>query len=188
MFDYLIFIGRFQPFHNGHQKIIDYALKNANNVIVLVGSANSPRTIRNPFTFDERVSFIKSAFNKNENAQLNILPLNDIVYNDNKWVQQVQNIVAKNIDQNCVNPKIGLIGHNKDNSSYYLSLFPNWESVDVNINSHNLSATLIRDKLFKNLNLNMIIFNYINIDGVSLHLHQHLLLQMQSLFNLAISY
>ena len=167
MFDYLVFIGRFQPFHNGHQKIIEFALKNATNVIVLVGSANSPRTIRNPFTFDERVSFIKSAFNRNENARLNILPLNDIVYNDNKWVQQVQNIVANNIAQNCVNPKIGLVGHNKDNSSYYLSLFPNWESVDVNINSHNLSATLIRDKLF-----NMTVDQYDHIDQVH-HIVNH---------------
>ncbi|MBP9647247.1 MAG: bifunctional nicotinamide-nucleotide adenylyltransferase/Nudix hydroxylase, partial [Psychrobacter sp.] len=39
---------------------------------------------------------------------------------------------------------IGLIGHSKDSSSYYLSLFPNWASVSVP-NYHNLSATPIRD-------------------------------------------
>ena len=53
-FDLLVFIGRFQPFHNGHNKVIEQALRDAKHVLVLIGSANIPRNIRNPFTFQER--------------------------------------------------------------------------------------------------------------------------------------
>ena len=38
-FDFLVFIGRFQPFHAGHQAVIDTALARAERVIVLVGSS-----------------------------------------------------------------------------------------------------------------------------------------------------
>ena len=38
-FDYLVFIGRFQPFHYGHAKVVETALQKARHVIILVGSA-----------------------------------------------------------------------------------------------------------------------------------------------------
>lgn len=41
-FDYLVFIGRFQPFHLGHKSVIDQALTLAKDVIILIGSANLP--------------------------------------------------------------------------------------------------------------------------------------------------
>ena len=37
---YLVFIGRFQPFHAGHKAVIDEALKRSDEVIMLIGSAN----------------------------------------------------------------------------------------------------------------------------------------------------
>ena len=49
-----VYIGRFQPYHNGHVKVIEDGLKIADRVLVLVGSSNSPRTEKNPFTFEER--------------------------------------------------------------------------------------------------------------------------------------
>lgn len=47
-YKYLVFIGRFQPFHSGHKAVIDEALKRADEVIMLIGSANLPRSLRNP--------------------------------------------------------------------------------------------------------------------------------------------
>jgi ADP-ribose pyrophosphatase YjhB (NUDIX family) len=41
---------------------------------------------------------------------------------------------------------IALIGHQKDNSSYYLSLFPQWSAVGVQ-NQKNLNATQVREGL-----------------------------------------
>ena len=47
---YLVFIGRFQPFHRGHKAVVDEALQRADEVIMLIGSANLPRSLRNPFS------------------------------------------------------------------------------------------------------------------------------------------
>lgn len=41
-FDYLVFIGRFEPFHNGHAAVARHALAKASKVIFLVGSADTP--------------------------------------------------------------------------------------------------------------------------------------------------
>ncbi len=144
-FDYLVFIGRFQPFHLGHKSVIDEALKRAKNVIILIGSANLPRSLRNPFTIAERTAMIKNAYDSATAERIHCVGLDDTLYNDTRWLQYVQQCV-KSVTADISNKqvKIGLIGHSKDSSSYYLSLFPNWQSVSVE-NYHQLSATPIRD-------------------------------------------
>ncbi|MFW2176735.1 MULTISPECIES: bifunctional nicotinamide-nucleotide adenylyltransferase/Nudix hydroxylase [unclassified Moraxella] len=141
-FDYLVFIGRFQPFHLGHKAVIDEALKLAENVIMLIGSANLPRSIRNSFTVAERTEMILGAYDKAEAKRIHCVGLDDALYNDTKWLQYVQQCV-KSVTGD-LNANIGLIGHSKDSSSYYLSLFPNWQSVGVP-NFMDLSATPIRE-------------------------------------------
>ena len=49
-YDTLVFIGRFQPVHNAHLEIIRRATTLARQVVIIVGSANQPRTYKNPFT------------------------------------------------------------------------------------------------------------------------------------------
>ena len=49
-YDFAVFVGRFQPLHNGHQHVIDQALRSAKKLIILIGSADTARSIRNPFT------------------------------------------------------------------------------------------------------------------------------------------
>ena len=67
---YLVFIGRFQPFHFGHKTVIDEALKRADNVIMLIGSANLPRSLRNPFSVAERTAMIKGAYSEADAARI----------------------------------------------------------------------------------------------------------------------
>ena len=50
-YDAIVFIGRFQPLHNAHVEIIRKASELADKVIVVVGSANQPRTFKNPFSY-----------------------------------------------------------------------------------------------------------------------------------------
>ena len=141
-YKYLVFIGRFQPFHCGHKAVIDEALQRADNVIMLIGSANLPRSLRNPFSVDERTAMIKGAYNDEDAARIHCVALDDALYNDTRWLKYVQAGV-KSVTGD-LQADIGLIGHSKDSSSYYLSLFPNWASVSVP-NYQNLSATPIRD-------------------------------------------
>ena len=141
-YKYLVFIGRFQPFHLGHKAVIDEALQRADNVIMLIGSANLPRSLRNPFTVAERSQMIKGAYSKDDAARIHCVGLDDALYNDTRWLQYVQAAV-KSVTGD-LRADIGLIGHSKDSSSYYLSLFPNWASVSVP-NYQSLSATPIRE-------------------------------------------
>ena len=100
-FDLLVFIGRFQPFHVEHKRIIDIALEKAERVLVLVGSAGSPRTPYNPFTFQERSKFILENYPHNMigtgsewgTQRVFVEPLYDKLYNNSAWIKQVQDIV-----------------------------------------------------------------------------------------------
>lgn len=143
-FDTLVFIGRFQPFHNGHKAVIDEALKLAKQVTILVGSSYAPRNIRNPFTYDERVSMIESNYPESVHARLHIEPLPDYPYDDQRWAARVQKLVEY---YTLPGDKIGLIGHTKDHTSYYLKMFPEWkDSVEVP-NVDGINATDIRNSI-----------------------------------------
>lgn len=140
----LVLIGRFQPFHNGHSTIIDTALKQAKEVIVVVGSSFAARSIRNPFTFEERKQMIKAVY---PSDRVKVVPVSDYPYDDNKWVAAVQSVVYSAMSYTPDPMKIGLIGHEKDGSSYYLKIFPTWGSVSVR-NLDGINATDIREKMF----------------------------------------
>ncbi|MEN9430586.1 MAG: hypothetical protein RJA86_1445 [Pseudomonadota bacterium] len=146
MFDFLVFIGRFQPFHIGHARVLQQALAQSAQVIVLIGSAKQARNTRNPFTIEERTEMILGSLKPEDAARVHCQPLHDCLYNDAVWVTNVQEAVQEVVSKHSatVNPRIGLIGHKKDQSSYYLRLFPQWESVDVE-NHHALSATPLRE-------------------------------------------
>ena len=151
-FDFLVFIGRFQPLHNGHYHVICTALEQAERVIILIGSSHQPRSIRNPWTFAEREQHIRSAFDADTQARLIIRPLMDDLYNDQNWVAQVQQSVNGVVCQfppkvGSSTPNIGLIGHSKDHTSYYLALFPQWKSLSVP-EWGNLSSTPLREQYF----------------------------------------
>ncbi|HDZ46816.1 hypothetical protein LCGC14_0120810 [marine sediment metagenome] len=147
-FDCLVFIGRFQPLHLGHLAIIGEALKRARQVIILVGSAWQARSLRNPWRFDERQAMIRATFDDADNQRLEITPLLDALYNDDVWVRDVQRKVRDlAVPANARLPRIGLIGASRGQSSYYLSLFPQWESVSVPP-VEGISASQIRERLF----------------------------------------
>ncbi len=144
-----VFIGRFQPFHDGHLGVVCQALTQAENVLLLCGSANCPRTLKNPFTFAERETMIRSTLSEAENQRLSLMPLDDIPYDDAAWVMQVHQRVAKVAQSLQVkNDEIALIGHKKDASSYYLDYFPDWQWLGVD-NIDGISATPLRQRYLR---------------------------------------
>ena len=149
-YDYLIFIGRFQPFHLGHESVVRKALQLSDKVIVLIGSAYQPRTVRNPWDFNEREMFMRSVFSEEENRRILAFPLLDYTYNNQLWIKSVQQLVAGVVHNKIASkPKIGLIGHQKDSTSDYLTQFPQWEREEV-ANYKNISSTEIRERYFNN--------------------------------------
>lgn len=153
--DFLVFIGRFQPYHNGHARVVERALALADNLIILIGSAHRPPCLRNPWSFREREQMIRSTLSDDKNERVHIAPIMDATYNDDVWLASVQasvnGIIAAHNTQPHKQPKVGLIGHAKDHTSYYLKLFPTWSSVDVP-DTGRMSASDVREAIFKSDN------------------------------------
>ena len=145
-YDSVMYIGRFQPAHNAHIETTIRALGMARQVIILVGSANQPRTIENPWKWYERGEMIHASLPKELRERVIILPIRDVMYNDSKWVRQVQEVVQPHINDEATN---GIIGYSKDETSYYLKMFPQWKNIEVD-NIDDLHATDIRIALFEN--------------------------------------
>ncbi|AKJ40666.1 bifunctional nicotinamide-nucleotide adenylyltransferase/Nudix hydroxylase [Pragia fontium] len=150
-YDFTVFIGRFQPFHAGHLRVVREGLNQSDKMILLIGSAWEPRNPRNPWTHQEREYMVRACLSEAENARLLCLPLMDVLYNDELWVRNVQSTVNGLVTAHHIVPhrpaKIALIGHRKDQTGFYLSLFPQWHSISIE-NYRAISATPIRESFF----------------------------------------
>ena len=144
-FDYLVFIGRFQPFHLAHMQTIKIALQHSHNVILALGSAQNERNTKNPFTAIERQKMILSNFSEADQQRIQFVQVAD-VYDDQKWQQLVSALVAEKVGPEH---KVGLIGHFKDETSYYLQLFPQWQMLELNSLVGAISATPLREAYYR---------------------------------------
>jgi bifunctional NMN adenylyltransferase/nudix hydrolase len=153
-FNYAVFIGRFQPFHNGHKRVIDSALQIAEKIIVVIGSADQPRTPKNPWTAAERAAMIIAQDFDGQLSRIKIVKVRDQKYNDQKWAATIQGGVEDAILTDGWRDKTTfcLIGHNKDESSYYLKMFPQWPLVDHEMDEM-VNATDLRALYFEGKNL-----------------------------------
>jgi len=89
-----LFIGRFQPFHNGHLSAIKEVLNNADKIIIGIGSSQHSNTKDNPFTFEKRFKMIENALVKEGIENFTIFPVPDIP-DDKKWVEHVKSLLPR---------------------------------------------------------------------------------------------
>jgi bifunctional NMN adenylyltransferase/nudix hydrolase len=142
-----VFIGRFQPFHQGHWHIIQAALKNCDQLIIIVGSINRARTVKNPWTFQERKNLIQAnlqAQGEDIARRVQIFGVEDQMYNEEVWNNSVRATVLENT---LPHASIVLIGHDKDETTYYLKAFPEWARIELP-NFNKLNATAMRFDYF----------------------------------------
>lgn len=151
-----VFIGRFQPFHRAHLRIVEKALEIAENVIISIGSARRPRTTKNPWSIAERKDLITLTlldhFNGDESIMQRIVysEVGDFMYDDTEWGAEVY-VRALSLGATD-DKKTVLIGAYKDDSSWYLKFFPQWDLMSVNLIPYNnevLNATDIRKELYE---------------------------------------
>jgi bifunctional NMN adenylyltransferase/nudix hydrolase len=95
-------------------------------------------------------------FERRDKQRLSFVPIRDFTYNDQKWAMEVQNAVDASIE--CMNSdpdtsSICLVGNNKDDTSYYLDMFPQWDLLHTPMvtiaDNRVLSATEIRKIIFE---------------------------------------
>lgn len=86
-----LLIGRIQPLHYGHMSVIEETLKEVDELIIGVGSADQSHTNSNPFTSGERVLMLSKALReyKIDPSRYYIIPLEDIACNS-LWVGHVK--------------------------------------------------------------------------------------------------
>ena len=148
-FDYIVYIGRFQPPTLAHLQIMRRAIKRARlGVIVLAGSANQPRTWKNPWTWQEREQMIYAGLALSGHGKVIVRGLRDYP-TDPQWCSAVQRHVESVINNmtGYEPSKVAIIGHNKDDSSYYLEMFPQWGQIHVE-NLESINATDVRTALW----------------------------------------
>ena len=91
-----LFVGRFQPFHNGHLHVILEILKQVDEIIIAIGSAQCSHTPEDPFTAGERIEMIRRALNAQrvDPSKYLLIPITDL--NDNRlWVSHVVTLVPR---------------------------------------------------------------------------------------------
>lgn len=144
-FDLLVFIGRMRMPDLAHEYVIERGLEAAHNVLALIGSANRPRTFKNPWTATEVSQMLRLRFPSEDadGGRLAIQPLDDWMHdNDFTWLMNVHRAVeneCRRIQQwtgRETTLRVGLIGYSKDHTSYYLKKFPQWGSIDVGAFKH----------------------------------------------------
>jgi len=165
-----IYIGRFNPFHNGHAHVLKHALETSKLVILLLGSAGLARSLKNPFTFAERKDIIQRWYSNEvgngfmDGGKLVIAPLRDFPYNDSQWIRNVQSTVSGIVNAHLQipgltghdthflrDPVIHVTGSDRDESTWYLKAFPQWKldliSPFLPDGTGELSATRVRELL-----------------------------------------
>ena len=87
-------VGRYQPFHYGHLKMMVEALDKVDQIMIGIGSAQYSGTPDNPFSYEERRSMIKGSMEMEDigASKYSIHPIDDI-HNYPKWVAHVKECV-----------------------------------------------------------------------------------------------
>jgi nicotinamide-nucleotide adenylyltransferase len=91
-----LYVGRFQPFHLGHLDAIKYALKEVDELVIVIGSAQYSHNTNNPFTAGERLVMVRQALREAgvADSKLWIVPVPD-VHLHMLWVSAVEGYTPK---------------------------------------------------------------------------------------------
>ncbi len=158
-----IYVGRFQPLHNGHLYCIRQALSRVDELIIVIAAAQYSHTERNPFTAGERYEMLFGTLKEEEisPSRFHIIPAFDI--NDNAlWVYHLKRLV----------PHFEIAF---SNNSFTTMLFEN-AGIRVEhtplIQRQKFHATLIREKIKQNESIDQLVPPFVasllkNIDATT---------------------
>jgi nicotinamide-nucleotide adenylyltransferase len=135
-----VYVGRFQPFHLGHLHAIKDILKEVDELVVVIGSAQYSHNVTNPFTAGERLVMIRKALEeaKIPESRFWIVPVPD-VHLHMMWVSSVVGYT----------PKFDIVYSNEP-LTRRLFLEAGYEVKPVCFFERKLySSTLVRDKMLK---------------------------------------
>jgi bifunctional NMN adenylyltransferase/nudix hydrolase len=145
-----LFIGRFQPFHLGHAFIVQEALKNVDFLLILIGSATAPRSLKNPFSIEERFALLEANLNfflsRRDAKRVFVASVPDFE-DDGSWKHAISEILSPFLLAYGIQKKV-LVGHDKDQSTYYLRIFKDFDLLLLK-NFNQIDGTKIRNAYFE---------------------------------------
>lgn len=129
------YIGRFQPFHLGHLKVISEIAKEVDELIIGIGSAQLSHTPENPFTAGERIMMISRGL-AGLDLHYYVIPISDI-YRNAIWVAHVRSMTPPFSTVFSNNPLVSRLFHE---ASYEVKYSPMY-------NRQEYSGTEIRRRM-----------------------------------------
>lgn len=133
--DRALYIGKFQPFHNGHKKVVEKLIKKHDEVIVVIGGAEKTYDTTYVFTAGERIQMVEKSV---DTSSVYIIPVPDI-NNNAVWTKHIDQYTP---EYNCVYSNNPLVRRLYKETDYVLN------NIDM-INRDELSSTNIRNKMIK---------------------------------------
>ena len=77
-FELGVICGRFGHIHNGHKFLFDMCMSLCQTTLILVGSAQESKTLRNPFSVQTRIDVIKNTYKDIPDTKLIIKGIDDL--------------------------------------------------------------------------------------------------------------
>jgi nicotinamide-nucleotide adenylyltransferase len=136
-----IYVGRFQPFHLGHLHAIADILKEVDELVIVIGSAQYSHNVTNPFTAGERLVMVRRALGEAGIAESRvwIVPVPD-VHLHMMWVSSVVGFT----------PKFDVV-YSNESLTHRLFLEAGFEVKPIRFYERKLySSTLVRERMLKN--------------------------------------
>ncbi|HZX34719.1 MAG TPA: nicotinamide-nucleotide adenylyltransferase [archaeon] len=133
-----LFVGRFQPYHLGHHNALLNALKEVDEMVVVVGSSKESFQPENPFTAGERIEMIGLALQESKIfSKCYIIPVDDIKEYA-LWTQRIKSF----------SPKFEIVF---TNNPLVRELFEaDGYAVRKMVSNHkSLDSTMVREKILK---------------------------------------
>ncbi len=129
------YIGRFQPFHMGHHKVISEIAKQVDELVIGIGSAQLSHTPENPFTSGERILMISRSL-EDLDLYYYVIPISDI-YRNALWVSHVRSMTPPFTTVYSNNPLVSRLFHEAGYGVNYSPMY----------NRHEYSGTEIRRRM-----------------------------------------
>ena len=133
-----MYLGRFQPFHNGHKYIVEWMLEECERIVIVIGSSDKKGTVQNPFPAWERASMIKSVY-PDSNIDVICLPDRPSISSDESWGEYVM----ENLHNYGFYPDAVYQGLETERTSWWKS-YPDLAVENISRLDFPISATLIR--------------------------------------------
>jgi nicotinamide-nucleotide adenylyltransferase len=137
---------RAQPFHIGHQKLVDRMLKECEKVTIILGSIQEQGTQRNPLNYTTRKKMIQNIYRlKPEYERLKVVGLFDI-NNPAEWGEYVLDFIEESFS-NLPKPDVYYAGSIYD-AHWFKDCFDSIELEDrTDPNFPFVTGTMVRDMI-----------------------------------------